>query len=123
MTIDWILLTIYISHENELLVEQMKYLNNQFELANTKNLRWTLGYKYDEENDNFHCYSFFTQNKFPKYLEKRINLCHGLAEYAGSFASDLRTNKKIRIMAGIGARGLGKIITRVSLDGRDIKEM
>ena len=70
VAIDRILLTIYISHENELLVEQMKYLNNQFELANTKNLRWSLGYKYDEENDNFHCYAFFAQDQFPEYLEK-----------------------------------------------------
>ena len=101
MTFDQVLFRIYCSHENEFLIEHLGHINNQFKLIKTgqNRIKWAFGFKQEEDcNDNFHCYAFFVQDKFPEYLEKRINLCHGLAEYAGSFASDLRTNKKIRIM-------------------------
>lgn len=70
VVIDEILLIIFMSQENELLLEYMEYMHDQFVLLNARNLKWGLGYKHDWENDNFHCYALFSQDKFPEYLEK-----------------------------------------------------
>ena len=70
VVIDEILLIIFMSQENELLLEYMEYMHDQFVLLNARNLKWGLGYKHDWENDNFHCYAHFSQDKFPEYLEE-----------------------------------------------------
>ena len=70
VAIDEILLIIFMSQENELLLEYMEYMHDQFVLLNARNLKWGFMCKHDWENDNIHCYALFSQNKFPEYLEK-----------------------------------------------------
>lgn len=69
--VDRVLFFIQFSYKNELQMEQMEHLHEQFKLVNTQQtLNWGFGYKDEKENDNFHSYAFFIQKKFPDYLEK-----------------------------------------------------
>lgn len=69
--VDKALFFISISIKNEMLVNNMEYLHNQFVLLNIKyELKWGYGYRYEDEDDNFHCYALFLQDQFPEYLEK-----------------------------------------------------
>lgn len=72
VTVERVLFFIYYSYEKDkLLMAHMHYLYEQFKWINTKyTVKWTVGFLDESENDNFHCYAFFTQNKFPDYLGK-----------------------------------------------------
>ena len=54
-------------------MEQLQIVHDQFLLLNVPDyIKWGFGYKNedDDENDNYTCYAFFSQDKFPEYLEK-----------------------------------------------------
>ena len=71
VNVDRILFLILFSYENELQIEQMGHLHEQFKLINSQQeMNWGFGYKREDENDNFHSYAFFIQKKFPDYLKK-----------------------------------------------------
>lgn len=62
---------IFHSCNNEFELEYSDCLQDQFLLLNVSNeFKWDIKWKNEKENDDFRCCAFFSQDKFPEYLEK-----------------------------------------------------
>ena len=62
---------ILCSYRNDFETEYFNCLGNQISLLNVDNeIKWDVKLKDEKENENFRCCAFFTQDKFPEYLEK-----------------------------------------------------
>ena len=71
--VDQALLLFFFTLKNDIQMEQLQIVHDQFLLLNVPDyIKWGFGYKNedDDENDNYTCYAFFSQDKFPEYLEK-----------------------------------------------------
>ena len=73
--VDRVLFLFFFTIENEIQMEQFQFLHDQFMKIQTNtvyDIKWGFGYKNEDENDNgnYTCYAFFSQDKFPEYLEK-----------------------------------------------------
>lgn len=62
---------IETSHKRDFGLDDFSYMMEQLKSIKTKHeVVWGFGYKDEEGNDNYTCYAFFSQDKFPEYLEK-----------------------------------------------------
>lgn len=73
--VDRVLFLFFFTIENEIQMEQFQFIHDQFMKIQTNtvyNIKWGFGYKNEDENDNdnYTCYAFFSQDKFPEYLEE-----------------------------------------------------
>ena len=73
--VDRVLFLFFFTIENEIQMEQFQFLHDQFMKIQTNtvyDVKWGFGYKNEDENDNdnYTCYAFFSQDKFPEYLEE-----------------------------------------------------
>lgn len=73
--VDRVLFLFFFTIENEIQMEQFQFIHDQFMKIQTNtvyDVKWGFGYKNEDENDNdnYTCYAFFSQDKFPEYLEE-----------------------------------------------------
>lgn len=62
---------IETSHKHDFGLDDFSYMMEQLKSIKTKHeVVWGFGYKDEEGNDNYQYYAFFSQDKFPEYLEK-----------------------------------------------------